>query len=173
MILRFTEEDARLAWENWGCNCGPSALAACLGLTLDDVRPAVEKVGFAAKKYVSPTMMRGALDYLGANVEFRMPNRRYAGDPVDEKAFARSGLVRIQWTGPWTAPGANPKWAYRQTHWIASWQKQGTWGLWVFDVNGGLHTFESWRDNVVPHIIASIPRADGGWFVTDSWEVSR
>ena len=36
MTPRFTLDDAERAWRDWGCNCGPGALAATMGMTLDD-----------------------------------------------------------------------------------------------------------------------------------------
>src|SRR5580700_11291869 len=36
---RFTPADADRAYEEWGMNCGPSALAAVMGMTFDEVRP--------------------------------------------------------------------------------------------------------------------------------------
>ena len=37
--------DVARACEEWGATCGPGALAAALGLTLAEVRPAVSKSG--------------------------------------------------------------------------------------------------------------------------------
>lgn len=37
--LRFTLEDAQRASQEWGANCGPGAIAAIMGMTLDEVRP--------------------------------------------------------------------------------------------------------------------------------------
>ena len=31
---RFTLSDAERAYDDWGCNCGPAALAAICGMTL-------------------------------------------------------------------------------------------------------------------------------------------
>lgn len=38
-LVRFSLEDAQRAAETWGANCGPGALAAVLGLSLDAVHP--------------------------------------------------------------------------------------------------------------------------------------
>jgi hypothetical protein len=155
----FTEDDARRAHDDWGANCGPIALAACLGITLDDLRPKLQVCQFEAKRYMTPTMMAAALRECGVRVA--------TGLPRDVLPF--SGLVRIQWHGPWTAPGANPKWAYRQTHWISSLRYDAEW--WVFDCNGGWRTFDSWKSEIVPLLTQSIPRADGKWSVTHHWEI--
>ena len=39
MLTPFTEEDAYRAYNEWGANCGPGAVAAIMGMSLDEVRP--------------------------------------------------------------------------------------------------------------------------------------
>ena len=107
MLPRFTPDDAQSAWERWGCNCGPTALAVMAGATLDEVRPHLS--GFDGKRYTNPTMMFGALKSIGLSF-----NRIGA-------AWPRYGLARIQWEGPWTQPGVPMRARYRFTHWVASW----------------------------------------------------
>lgn len=165
--LRFGEDDCRQAYDEWRCNCGPAALAAILGKTLDEVRPACEQVGFASKRYMSPTMMQDAIPLAGGRIaeRLRLPlDKRIA---CDTDYLPKHGLARIQWGGPWTAKGANPRWAYGATHWIAAFD-----GV-VFDVNGGFMPFEYWEQTIVPAIVASIKRADGEWWITHSWEVEH
>jgi hypothetical protein len=162
----FTEQDAVRAYQEWGCNCGPTALAFALKVPLDAVRNAIP--GFDAKRYTSPTMMKAALANLGRTYT-AMHGRD--GDPTIGTMFGRGpALTRIQWTGPWTEPGANPKWAYRQTHWIVSWAVEGQ-APRVFDVNGGVRGFKSWVDEIVPILTADIKRADGGWYPTHVWRL--
>lgn len=163
MTYPFTEADSQRAYEEWGANCGPNALAFALQVPLDRVRFAIPE--FEAKRYTSPTMMRAALGALGREIEeYKFP-RLFGG------SFHKSlpSLVRVQWSGPWTEPGANPKWAYRQTHWITTWREGGT--CWVFDCNGGVMTGELWRTAVVPQLTKLYPRADGGWWPTHVWRV--
>lgn len=177
--LRFDEADADSAHEEWRCNCGPAALAAVLNLTLDEVRPFVCGAGFGPKSaYMSPTMMKQAIMLAGA----RRNENVIAGVLIEAMKFPKHGLARIQWEGPWTMPGANPKWAYRHTHWIASFPTVAgsindailaALDPILFDVNGGLMRFAVWERDVVPHITKSIPRADGDWHVAHSWEVWR
>lgn len=173
--LAFSQDDCERAFVDWGCNCGPAALAAVLGLHLRDVRAACESAGFATRRYMSPTMMKTALAELGVKW-----HARKIGGIVDVIDMPRRGLVRVQWEGPWTQPGANPKWAYRHTHWVACWRQQAFTAAGavlaildpvIFDVNGGLMQLERWEEEIVPLITASIPRADGVWSVTHSWEV--
>lgn len=156
----FTQEESQKAYDAWGANCGPNALAFALQVSLDAVRPLIP--GFGEKRYTSPTMMKSALAKAGVSFDVRMP------DPSDMYHAAPS-LVRIQWTGPWTAEGANPKWAYRQTHWIASWRDTSDW---IFDCNGGIQSPELWRQSIVPAITSQIPRADGRWFPTHVWRLA-
>lgn len=168
----FTEAEAKAAYDDWGCNCGPTALAFALQTTLDVVRTAIPD--FDSRRYTSPTMMSEALSRLGRQVNpLRAPGKFHGKrDRLVGHADMFRGpmsLVRIQWTGPWTKEGASGKWAARQTHWIACWieneQRQ------VFDVNGGIRNFHSWEQEIVPLIVAQVPRADGGWFPANVWQL--
>src|ERR1700753_3352718 len=60
MITPFSLVDLEAAHESWGCNCGPGAVAAICGLTLDAVR-ALFGPEFEAKGYTNPTLMVQAL----------------------------------------------------------------------------------------------------------------
>lgn len=160
----FTEAECKAAYEEYGCNCGPTALAFACQLKLSAVRHAIPD--FDAKRYTSPTMMKAALKNLGVSFKPYEFIRVYAG-----MFGERPALTRIQWTGPWTAPTANPKWAYRLTHWICTW-KPADGSHKVFDVNGGILDYEDWKNTVVPVIVASIPRADGSWFQTHIWRLA-
>jgi hypothetical protein len=180
VIYPFTEDDLAVAYNKWHCNCGPSALAFALQISLDKVRGAIP--GFEERRYTSPTMMKGGLRNLGASFE-EFPADLANMFRVDHTE--RINLVRVQWCGPWTKRGANPKWAYRQTHWIATWSTHETMppflgkykktrvGLFVFDCNGGIRSFDSWKKEIVPTLVAMYPRADGAWFPTHVWSVSR
>ena len=124
-------------------------------------------------------MMRVAIHWACGRIEHEHKCDPQA--PILALEFPKHGLARIQWEGPWTKPGANPKWAYRQTHWVASWRQDGETladkilaaiDPVIFDVNGGLMLFEQWEQQIVPAIVANIPRADGGWHLTHSWEIA-
>lgn len=163
MNYPFTQEQAERAIRDWGCNCGPSALAFACQISLDHARAAI--AGFDQKRYTSPSMMKAALGVL--NVPFDdMP------DPgIGDIMFSTlPALVRIQWTGPWTAATANPRWAYGHTHWIATWLKAcGT--ECVFDINGGADTFQGWEREIVPHLLPK--RGDGKWRPTHVWRLRK
>ena len=158
---KFTLDDAERAYEEWGANCGPGALAAALGKTLDEVRPHL--VGFEQKRYTNPTMMFGALNTLGA---------RWSGkhQPIDMLLLPAVGLIRVQWEGPWLKPGVPKAAAYGHTHWIAI-GKAGDAKM-IFDINcicdGGWVPWEEWSGEVAPWLIkeSQPPRAYGTWHFT-------
>jgi hypothetical protein len=158
--IAFTETDAARAYHEWRANCGPAALAACLGLTLDAVRPHLGD--FEARGYMNPTMMANAVRSLGA---LRQMMR------IDEReTFPSRGLVRIQWGGPWINPGVPVGAAYARTHWVASLNHDGF--PWVFDINGGWLLRRQWESDIVPLLIAEVRKADGSWFPTHRWDVT-
>lgn len=162
----FTEEESKQAFEEWGANCGPNALAFVLRVPLAKVRGLIP--GFEEKRYTSPTMMKTALSAFGTEFSIQNPDVR---EMFRLSIASAIQLVRVQWCGPWTDPGANPKWAYRATHWIAAWGSRDNPRESVFDVNGGIMPFESWKKEIVPAITGSIPRADGDWFPTHVWRL--
>lgn len=160
----FSKNDSQEAFDDWGANCGPTALAMCIARSLKDVKPIFDQVGFPQKKYTNPTMMEDAVRLAGRRIVERARDAR-------AKPWANHGLVRIQWTGPWTAPGTNQKWAYGHTHWVHSHRWDAGGGIWIFDCNSGWTTLADWELRTVPLILVSIPRADGGFYSTHVWEV--
>jgi len=140
--MPFTEGEFRAAAREWGCNCGPSALAFALRMPLDHARSAI--AGFDEKRYTSPMMMRGALDRLcvpcGSYTKHLEHAHMFKGSP---------SLVRIQWGGPWTTEGVDPRRAYRHTHWIATFVGPG---FSVFDCNAGVVSFGDWKSWTIPFI---------------------
>lgn len=177
-LYPFTQEEMERASDEWGCNCGPSALAFAAQIKLDAVRCAIP--GFDEKRYTSPMMMRAAIANLKR--DFRSILRSEPGEIPRLSGLlgllgsAAIALVRVQWTGPWTAPGANPKWAYRQTHWVAAWCVDTDNELCrlplVFDCNGGIRSLGSWQKEIVPILTSGIKRADGGYYPTHVWRLN-
>lgn len=173
--VRFTLSDLERASDAWGANCGPAALAAICGLTLDEVRPHLQ--GFDEKRYTNPTMMFAALNSIGRSWQ-RIRTSQLSGAAAH---MPRWGLCRIQWEGPWTGPGVPMRARYRHTHWIGAAKRTSDASIGVFDVNSVAHTpdntgwssLEAWADIIVPWIVADIPRATGGWHVTHAIEVQR
>lgn len=107
MALSFTHDDLDRAHAGWACSCGPASLAAICHLTLDEVREHFLEF----QGWTNPTMMTRALFSLGRLTS----SKRQADAPL---AWPRYGLARIQWEGPWLAPGVPPRVAYRYTHWV-------------------------------------------------------
>jgi hypothetical protein len=164
----FTEEDMAQTNEEWGASCGPISLAFALQVPLQEVREAIP--GFEEKRHTTPTMMRAALEKLQVGYdEIHFPGYHFIPrDMFDE----RIAICRIQWTGPWTALGANPKWSYKATHWIACWRQSDEFEIGrVFDCNSGIKVFTTWDNEIVPALTVAIPRADGGWFPTHIWRL--
>ncbi len=159
----FSCADAERAADQWGANCGPGALAAIFNMTLDQVRPHLGD--FDQKRYTNPTMMYAALRALGV-----------AFDLKHSKSFPCFGLARIQWEGPWTAPGVPARVAYGKTHWVASRYCERRKGTAIFDINamsaGGWISSQLWQASVVPWILEHcVPKATGRWHVTHSIEI--
>jgi hypothetical protein len=161
MVPLFTLEDAERAGDEWGFNCGPAAVATMTGVTLDELRPHLGT--FEQKRYTNPTLMFEVLKRLGVSWKLRKDGLRWPN----------FGLVRIQWEGPWTAPGVPIKARYRHSHWIGSMvaHKGGEHGQYVFDINclgvGGWVPSREWSTQVVPWLLSQVePKASGAWHPT-------
>jgi hypothetical protein len=172
MKTKFTLVDAERASGEWGANCGPGALAAVLGITLDEVRPHMGD--FERKHYTNPTLMFDALRSLGVTYKSRKGPNPGAGC-WDWPIF---GLCRIQWEGPWTKPGVPIRARYRHTHWIGVSHPLHSTSTGIFDINcinngSGWVSLGEWRNLVVPWLLKEcVPRADGKWHVTHSIDIS-
>jgi hypothetical protein len=161
LTYTFSEEDAQHAYETWGANCGPNALAFALQLPLEAVRTHIPH--FEERRYTSPSMMRAALFNLKRGY-LVMPR------PAQSLMFhEQPALVRIQWGGPWIINGKPARWAARQTHWIATWFNEFI--PMVFDVNGGIREFNDWKEIIVPPLTASVKRCDGTWSIANIWRL--
>lgn len=163
----ITAQDVDRAFDEWGCNCGPAAIAGVLSMTLDQVRPHMGD--FEAKRYTNPTLMWAALRSIGVGFSFR-------GGHLGKDNWPIRGLARIQWEGPWTRPGVPPQAAYRHTHWVGA-NARDRQNIGIFDVNAigngsGWCSLVDWRDELVPHILREcVPRSDGGWHLTHAVEI--
>jgi hypothetical protein len=172
---RFTIDDAKRACDEWGANCGPGAIAAVCGLTLDELRPHMGD--FECKGYTNPTLMREILGRLPVRCLWqylRNPTEGYQYGDRGTLLFPRYGLARIQWEGPWTAPGVPMRVRYRHSHWVGS---RVTHEVEIFDINcmcvGGWVPLVEWSHNVVPWLLGQCqPKANGRWHLTHSVEVS-
>lgn len=164
---RFTLSDLERAHDEWSANCGPGALAAICGLTLDEVRHTFEANGFDTKHYTNPTMMFGVLRKIGVRWIL-----------MSTQEWPRWGLCRIQWEGPWTQPGVPIRARYRYTHWVGAATDPGR-GVGIFDINvlsngSGWCSLDDWSTHVAPVLAKDHDkRATGGWHITHAIEVSR
>jgi len=167
---RFTLADLEVANAAWGCNCGPGALAAICGLTLDEVRP---HFGPSWPGYTNPTAMLNALRSTGRRwYSCEGPSR------LAPPSWPRWGLCRIQWEGPWTQPGVPMRARYRYTHWIGA-ATDPRRGVGIFDVNvlangSGWCSLEDWSTRIASALAKDHDRrASGGWHITHAIEVTR
>lgn len=161
----FNEDDAQRAHEEWGANCGPGAAAAILRMSLDQVRPHFEQVGFFGKRYTNFPMMKAVLESVGVIHRKTSPE------------WPSYGLCRIQWEGPWTAPNVPANARLRYTHWVGAATRVDR-QIGIFDINAinngtGWSRLEDWSGIIVPWILSeqSDKRANGKWHITHTLEV--
>lgn len=141
--------DFDAAEREWGASCGPYAMAAMLGKTLAEVRPLLG----AFKGYMNARHMLAALDAAGR------PGKLVTVEP----SWRGTGLVRIQFEGPWTKPGVPVAAALKHTHWIGSCEGS------VVDVNFEplrWDTWEVWEREIAPALVELTPKATG-WRIRD------
>jgi len=154
----------------WGFNCGPGALCAVTGKTPSEIRPHMN--GFEEKGYTNPTLMKQALASL--DLPYSRVFECKGAKTAEGWTYPNFGLVRIQWAGPWTAPGVPVRVRYRHTHWIATRNPRDRE---VFDVNavcaGGWIPFREWSRELVPWLLEKcVPKANGNWWPTHCWEIN-
>lgn len=179
--IRFNRADLEAANAGWGCNCGPAALAAICGLTLEEVRPHFP--GF--KGWTNVPRMLAAIDGIGRDRRSWTPTRD--GHGIDWPSY---GLALIAFDGPWTEPNpARERWLKieraKRTHWVGVSRLQLAGGgedpctVCVWDINAVGRHFDGWllaavwEGVVVPALTADIKRATGGWCITHAIEIKR
>lgn len=149
----YTPQDLLEAHAAWKANCGPGALAAALGVPVQQLRDAFPS--FPTRPWTTPTSMQAAL------TARRAAFRASAGFD----SSAQRALLYVQLRGRWDS--APERVQYRHTHWVAtagvdSFRR-------VYDVNagdaGGWLTAEVWRNTVLRDIVARKPGASGLWRV--------
>lgn len=163
--LEFNAVDLQRAYNDWGCNCGPSALAACCRLDLIQAKRAARM--FARKKYMNPADMHAALKA----VRMRVTTEHCDGG-TELDIYPAHGLCLIQWGGPWVSDKYNSRWASCHTHWIASKLIEET--RWIFDINQfGWKSIEDWSEKTLPLLLAGDSLRDGTYWLKHSWEVRK
>lgn len=169
---KFTIDDAQKAADTWGLNCGPAAVAAILGLTLDELRPHLGT--FERKGYTNPTLMFDIL----RNLKAPIVDAGMVGPSTSrlrQLSWPFYGLARVQWEGPWTEPGVPIRARYRHTHWVGS-RLRNNEERDIFDVNcmcvGGWVPIKEWAQEVVPWLLNECePKANGKWHLTHVIEI--
>lgn len=161
--LRFDASGAQSLFDTYGPNCGPcgpGAIAAIAGVTLED---AIDAVGpkWLHLKGTTEVMLTQALDRLG---------QRWTQTSPTHPVF---GLTRIQWDGPWLRD-TDPFEKYRHSHWVGIARSDHT--HLVFDINaisaGGWISFVEWDAHLRPWLLGRTePQATGGWLISDTYEV--
>lgn len=182
LSVPFNLEDAQRAGDDWGLNCGPAAVAAVCGLTLEQVRPLLGD--FEKKRYTNPALMWQILRATGRHWK-KNTLQQCSSEHQGSLAFPQYGLARVQWEGPWTAPGVPMRVRYRHTHWVGGalidprdWTTPGWEEPRIFDVNcmcvGGWVPFSEWSESVVPWLLKECePKANGRWHLTHVVEIER
>ena len=158
--------------DDWGFNCGHAALCAITGMTPEELRPHLGD--FEKKRYMNPTLMRLILRNLDVLSHWLVDVRG-----TKNLGWPMFGLVRVQWSGPWCAPGVPIAARYRKTHWVATELVSLKPVLRrVFDINatcdGGWIPYEEWSAQLVPWLLKECqPKADGKWWPTHSVEIVK
>jgi hypothetical protein len=161
----FSHDDCIRAYEEWGANCGPTALAAMTLQTLDEVRPLMGD--FEQKHYTNPTLMWATLNRIGATWQKLMHPEKWP----------RYGLALIQFEGPWTAPNVPARAAYRHTHWIGV-DSGNPDNIGIYDCNamnngsGWVSAFD-WEHIILPYLLEEIPKANGKWHIKCAAEIDQ
>lgn len=153
-VRLFIPSDIETAYEEWGANCGPCALAAIVGKKLSEVHPHLAE--FAKRKYMNPTHIKNALESMG--IAFRSLGAH----------FPQNGLAFVQWSGFEKRPVFVQ---YQHTHWIAV--KDGQY----FEINtppGDNWVSPALWERVMPAFIAEhIKGATGSYFVRTGIEIQK
>ena len=160
--LKFTEVESQKAYSDWGANCGPHALAAACGMTLDQARELL--IGFDLKRYTNPTMMENALNLYSV---FWGRQRGLKIKDLPALPESLTALCRVQWEGRWLDPGVPKMVAYRHTHWIAYFQ--GAVFCTVVPVFGWVD-FKDWAEYLDRWTKASGYR---GWHITHLYTLTK
>jgi len=165
--LLFTPADSEAAYRAWGFNCGPAAIAAALGLTPSSVRPFL---GEDWRGFMSPTEVENAVARAGwlPLRAHRCPERPAPGQMVTYPSG--SGIVRVQFDGPWCDRGVPIGARYQRTHYAASHEDEAG-RMWVFDVNAeDWMDLGRWREKLIPSLF---PPKTTGWWVSHAWKLVR
>lgn len=158
--LRFDAADQMLAWDVFGANCGPGAVAAALGL-----KPAFVALllsdEFLRRRATTEVMLTRLL------TDLEVPWTLMDSHDV------QFGILRVQWSGPWDG-SADPYEPLGHSHWVTVWRSGGR--TEIFDVNaisvGGWLAYSEWSQDLVPWLLErEEPEANGSWWFSDGYSL--
>ena len=131
-----------------GAMCGHGALAAALGIPVLEAMKLLPKPG-----WINVPMMKAAISNAGRTF-FRIAKP----DPGE------TAVIMVQFTGPWTEPGAHPMGACRHRHWVATRDNQ------IWDINWPWWMKQdSWKA-LAPELL---PKRSTGWDVWGALRISN
>lgn len=150
--LQFTPGDSERANREWKASCGPHSLAAMWGMSLEQVRPFIKNF----KGWMNPTMIKEAL--LRMEVSGAIPSDSYRQKWKLQTQTLCHGINRVQFEGAWTEPGADPREAYKHTHYVCrmgcgvyctmvnyqSWHHIDDWRAWMASYAEPFHITHHW-----------------------------
>src|SRR5262245_10223328 len=87
--LAFTWEQCERAQRDWGFNCGPAALAAAVGCSIEEVRGKIPL--FENKRFTNPSMMREGLGAFGFCAREMSRNRPPRGAAATDLSHEDAG----------------------------------------------------------------------------------
>ncbi len=162
-------------WQEWGANCGPSAIAALVGREVKDVRAVVERLANGDKNkrcgrsgWWLGHMHAGHLS--DTLCELGLEPRRTNFKP-GEGRWPKKGLAMIQTEGPWCHPPSKSTARFRYTHTIAVVDAGPAIGITVYDGNVEAWVKEKWwAEKVMKGLVEGEKRATG-WHVMMTLEV--
>jgi len=167
--LSFNWEAYESAHRRNGANCGPGALAAVLGIHIDQAVEALPQ--FARYGFTTEVMMAVGLARFGQPFDWAL-----ARPDLDPLEWPSLGLVRIAFEGGWTAAGDRME-ELQRSHWVAT-NRKSSGQLEIFDINSiwstGWMDFKAWREEMVPWIVDRlVDGANGAWHVVETIEIHR
>lgn len=165
--------DVTEQWEEWGANCGPTAIAALTNRQVHEVRKVVERVACGDRKKGRSGKWAGYMNaghLATALSEFGYTTRR-RNFQKGEGSWPSKGLAMIQIEGPWCEPPAKPTARYRYTHTVAVVDTGPVHGALIYDGNAeGWAKAEWWGKWAMDKLVEDVKRATG-WYIMMTLEV--
>lgn len=174
-VLTYEEVDR----EAWWARRGPAALAALLGLSLEDIRsgfreqdprPGLSQMANAVRRFAGSWRLTAVVDMTVPSLSYM-----HIGGSVWRRgaAWPERGLLLVQFSGPWDSYSVDAPEQFAHTHWVAV--RDGR----VFDelliVRGcpssGWTDIDDWKIHVVQEAASWHRHATGIWWPRVGLEV--